>query len=102
MDFITNYNMTSLYDTYAATAFENTHFLYTYASLSLIVMGSTLWFGLSSRRNHVEEINKRNAQLALMLMMMLIESPEKNQKYIRLAKSIGCDHLVRNEVTESD
>lgn len=102
MDFINNYNMTSLYDMYAATAFENTNFVYTYTSLSIIVMVSTLWFGLSSRRNPIEEINKRNAQLALMLMMMLIESPEKNQKYIRLAKSIGCDHLVRNEVTESN
>jgi hypothetical protein len=65
-------------------------------------MASTIWFALYSRRNPIEEINKRNAQLALMLMMMLIESPEKNQKYLRLAKSIGCDHLVRNEATESD
>jgi len=101
MDFVTNYNMTALYDTYS-TAFDSTHFLYTYASLSLIVMGYTLWYGLRSRRNPVEEINKRNAQLALMLMMMLIEAPEKNQRYLRLAKSIGCDHLVRTEATESD
>jgi hypothetical protein len=41
-----------------------------------------------------DEINSRNSKLAIMLMMLLVEDPEGNSKYIEMAKRIGCSHLL--------
>lgn len=43
---------------------------------------------------NTDEINSRNSKLAIMLMMLLVEDPEGNSKYIEMAKRIGCSHLL--------
>lgn len=42
----------------------------------------------------MDEINSRNSKLAIMLMMLLVEDPDGNSKYIEMAKRIGCSHLL--------
>lgn len=44
----------------------------------------------------VEAVNvdERNSRLAFMLMLLLTENKKSNRKYIRMADSIGYDHII--------
>jgi len=98
MDFLNTtalYDMPDVYDMVSGY----TQFTY-YGALLLLILVSTACARRSVKQPSLDEIATRNSKLALMLMMVLLESPEKNQKYIRLAKNIGCDHLVRTEESE--
>jgi len=59
--------------------------------------------GKSSVNQELDEavVNARNSKLAVMLIMLLLESPEENRNYIRLARSIGYDHLIKDLGTET-
>jgi hypothetical protein len=39
-------------------------------------------------------VDERNSRLAFMLMLLLTENKKENRKYIRMAESIGYDHII--------
>jgi len=39
-------------------------------------------------------VDERNSRLAFMLMLLLTENKKGNRKYIRMADSIGYDHII--------
>jgi len=49
------------------------------------------------RGRHDEE---RNSRLAMLLMILLSEKP--NRKYVRVAKQIGTDHIVSDELFDDE
>lgn len=64
-----------------------------YLLLSCCCYGTT---GKTYEDKEVEAINvdERNSRLAFMLMLLLTENKKRNRKYIRMADSIGYDHII--------
>lgn len=100
-------NATQLYDSLVPVALAALDH-YPYAGYAAVITFVLLFVSMCSSNDSTkvqlekttsDEIHSRNAKLAVMLMMLLLESPEENQKYIRLARSIGCNHLLR-EISE--
>lgn len=69
-------------------------------NLPIVIAAPILLVGLMAfccipERDDVGANNRRNAKLASLLTMMLIDQP--NDKYLEIAKDIGIDHIVPDE-----
>jgi len=55
-----------------------------------------------SEEYDVVDVDDRNSKLAFMLMMLLLEDKGSNRKYIKMAESIGYDHILSNQIDSED
>jgi hypothetical protein len=56
----------------------------------------------NSEEYDVVDVDDRNSKLAFMLMMLLLEDKGSNRKYIKMAESIGYDHILSNQIDSGD
>jgi hypothetical protein len=55
------------------------------------------------REEEPVNVEARNSRLAFMLMLLLMENKSINRKYIKMADSIGYDHIIGpTDLLESD
>jgi hypothetical protein len=72
-------------------------------TIGTLLLLSCLCCCTTEQKDNPLVIAEKNAKLAFMLMLILLENKDDNRRYIKMAEGIGYDHIISSrEFIESD